>query len=304
MTQILRPISFGANPQGWVTQLGATTNLYESIDDITPDASDYVATEGLPPPPPGTSDTFPTPIMDGGGLYGAGLNDPTGSHLTAGMAAGAAVPRPGGVFTGMGMSTTRHIWDTWGTFANTVCARTTPPLAAASQVAEDWAYSNTTWTDGIARLAQAGYTPAQVSVVWIMVVSGDADNPRSPTVQIMEDVLVQIKARLVNVRQVFANTYPYGGYKTVSAEPGLWDSGLVFRQWILNHLGQSNPWLGWGPYLWANDGTPRSDGLTWLTSDYLQGGANIHLSDPQGRDKAADLMEAFFRFSPLTPWYR
>ncbi|CAN5780184.1 hypothetical protein BH20GEM1_BH20GEM1_17270 [soil metagenome] len=76
---------------------------------------------------------------------------------------------------------------------------------------------------------------------------------------------------------------------------------MAAREFILSHLGEGDPWIGWGPYLWANGSEPRSDGLVWLREDYREDG--LHLS-AQGLSKAAGMLDAWFKVSPLTGWYR
>jgi hypothetical protein len=60
-------------------------------------------------------------------------------------------------------------------------------------------------------------------------------------------------------------------------------------------------WLSWGPYLWADGLTPRSDGLTWSCSDFVTDGTHPSAS---GRATVADSLLAFFRRdATTTPWY-
>ncbi len=54
------------------------------------------------------------------------------------------------------------------------------------------------------------------------------------------------------------------------------------------------PWIGWGPYLWADGVNPRSDGLSWLSRDYAD---PVHLG-PSGVEKAAGLLLTLFKTSP------
>jgi hypothetical protein len=54
------------------------------------------------------------------------------------------------------------------------------------------------------------------------------------------------------------------------------------------------------PYFWANGLTPRSDGLTWLSSDYTDG---KHPS-VSGSTKVVDLMMNYFKASPFSQcWF-
>ncbi len=61
------------------------------------------------------------------------------------------------------------------------------------------------------------------------------------------------------------------------------------------------PWLAWGPYMWADGLTPRSDGLCWNTEDFQT--ENIHLSC-SGVEKYGNELLDFFLTSPFTaPWF-
>jgi hypothetical protein len=50
------------------------------------------------------------------------------------------------------------------------------------------------------------------------------------------------------------------------------------------------PWLAWGPYLWANETSPREDGLTWQPSDFEADGETL---SAQGARKSASLLLRF-----------
>jgi hypothetical protein len=52
------------------------------------------------------------------------------------------------------------------------------------------------------------------------------------------------------------------------------------------------PWMSWGSYDWANGLVGRSDGLIWACTDYKDG---VHPSQPQGREKDANLLLNFMK---------
>lgn len=65
---------------------------------------------------------------------------------------------------------------------------------------------------------------------------------------------------------------------------------------------EDTPWLGWGPYLWADGLEAREDGLDWACGDFVAGGTQLSSS---GEEKAAGPLLDFFRDSPFAaPWTR
>ncbi|MPZ13231.1 MAG: hypothetical protein GEU73_02180 [Chloroflexi bacterium] len=61
------------------------------------------------------------------------------------------------------------------------------------------------------------------------------------------------------------------------------------------------PWLAWGPYLWADGLTVRSDGLTWQCEDFRNDGT--HPSDSAQR-KVAELLLNFLVTDPMArEWF-
>jgi hypothetical protein len=69
----------------------------------------------------------------------------------------------------------------------------------------------------------------------------------------------------------------------------------------LNYDRGSTPWIAWGPYLWANGTTPRSDGLTWTPEDFQPNGKTL---SEQGAAKGAALLYQFLLHEPTAAWFR
>ena len=61
------------------------------------------------------------------------------------------------------------------------------------------------------------------------------------------------------------------------------------------------PWIAWGPYMWANGTKPRSDGLTWIRSEFEVDGFHPSTS---GETKIGQILLDFFTLSRHTGcWY-
>jgi lysophospholipase L1-like esterase len=65
--------------------------------------------------------------------------------------------------------------------------------------------------------------------------------------------------------------------------------------------GAAAPWVAWGPYLWADGLTPRTDGLTWACSELQNDGT--HPSDSGRQKVAAALLDFVQRDATARLWY-
>ena len=148
-----------------------------------------------------------------------------------------------------------------------------------------------------------------MQVVWVKLANlspssslPNADADAYHLITQWEDVLTVLKTRYPNLKQVFVAPRTYGGYGTTprSPEPYAYESGFGAQQFILNHFGETSPFVDWGPYLWADGVIPRSDGLVWLREDFEDDG--VHPS-ALGEAKVADMLQAFFQTSPATTWF-
>lgn len=251
-----------------------------------------------PAAPVAPSDSFPVPLLDSGGLYGEGRNLPPREHAAAGRAAAARVPETGAVVVALGMSITHTAFEGWAERAKTDAVLVNGACMRCTVFGWELA-RRPGWRRSLAALSAAGLTGADVDVVWLSVTR---EQDVAATAEDLERILVAIREVYPDVKQIFVSNRPYGGYRARgSAEPMAWEDGLAVRDFVRAHLGETDPWIGWGPDLWANRETARSDGLRWHRSDFLQDG--IHYS-PQGKTKVADLLRSYFETSPFTEWYR
>lgn len=206
--------------------------------------------------------------------------------------------------------------------------------AANTQVAKNWidnAKGNYTKCDQL--LSQVGLTPAQVQVV--MYEDANPNPQKSLTAStpcvagstedacFYENLLGRtaryVKQRYLNTKQMFLHSRTYGGYATgaLNPEPYAYEYGLSTKWLIQAQINQIRtgtvnqvagnlsytvaPWMAWGPYFWASGTTPRSDGLTWESGDFVADG--IHPSE-SGVLKVSNMMMDFYLNSSYSPWFR
>lgn len=176
-------------------------------------------------------------------------------------------------------------------------------------------------------LAAQGVTDRQVQVIWLKVVniapqvalpspSADAYNLQRS----MGNILRTLKIVYPNLQQVFVSSRIYAGYTTANnnPEPYAYESGFAVKWLIGAQVKQMKtgtvdpiagnldyrtvaPWVAWGPYMWASGTTPRSDGLTWIRSEFETDGFHPNTT---GETKVGQFLFNFFTQSRHTGcWY-
>lgn len=202
--------------------------------------------------------------------------------------------------------------------------------ARGGQTAMTWAVATSTnYAITQTRLTGAGVTEKQVQIAWVK--QADAN----PTVSlpasnadayVLEGLLASdvraMKTRYPNLKMVFLSSRIYGGYATsnLNPEPYAYEGGFAVK-WLIQAQvdqmasgavvdtiagdlddGTVAPWLAWGPYLWADGTNARSDGLTWVQSDFeTQDGTHPAQSAEQ---KVGGMLLSFFEGSGFTKcWF-
>jgi hypothetical protein len=176
-------------------------------------------------------------------------------------------------------------------------------------------------------LSDRGLSEAQVQVVWALhgnpspdVSLPDANADAFVLLRQFGDVLRAIKTRYPNIRLVFFSSRIYSCARSgLNPEPYAYESGFSVK-WLIeaqiNQLASGTvhpttgdlsyetgvaPWVAWGPYLWADNGNGRSDGLVWQDSDLA---SDCTHPSGSGAQKVADMLIDFFKTSPLTSgWF-
>ncbi len=179
------------------------------------------------------------------------------------------------------------------------------------------------------RLVPQGLSEAQVQVVWLKVANRDptsslpAQNADAYALETsMGGIARALKTRYPKIQMVFGSSRIYAGWATTATnpEPYAYESGFSVKWLILAQIAQMRnggvivdsragdlnyssvaPWLSWGPYLWADGLIPRSDGLTWPSSDFQSDGTH---PDQSGQQKVGTMLLDFFTSSPFSQcWF-
>ncbi|MEX2219980.1 MAG: hypothetical protein WD749_14605 [Phycisphaerales bacterium] len=179
-------------------------------------------------------------------------------------------------------------------------------------------------------LAPRGLTEAQVQIGWVKQAnpgpSASLPAANADAYQLtaqLGNIARAMKVRYPNLKIVFLSSRIYAGYATtaLNPEPHAYEGGFAAK-WVieaqiaqmaggpidpragdLNH-GTVAPWLAWGPYLWADGLTPRSDGLTWACNQFASDGTHPAPGPTGARSRVGQLLHEFFSTSPFsTPWF-
>ena len=197
--------------------------------------------------------------------------------------------------------------------------------AAGGRTADSWSSATSVEYDRIRTqvLQPRGLDEAQVAVVWLKVANPgplralpDTAADAYTLVRQQGLILRALRSRYSNLQQVFVSSRIYAGYAstTLNPEPYAYESGFSAKWLIEAQVTQMGggatdaragnlsypgtaPWVSWGPYLWADGTTARTDGLTWSTTDFAADGTHPATA---GRTKVATLLLDFFKASPHT----
>jgi hypothetical protein len=235
------------------------------------------------------------------------------------------------VLLSIGMSNTTQEWaakgrDNFRNLANRDPSKNPRLLivdgAQGGQDAAQWTnYFAVTWSNVLQRLVTNGANAYQVQVLWLKQALA---NPRiygafpAHAEALREDlelILRVAKQRFPNLALAYVSsrTRAYtNGLAGLNPEVFAFESGCAVR-WLLERQlrGQLNydpaqgqavaPWMAWGPYLWADGTTPRSDGFTWLCADLEN---DFTHPSTNGVAKVARQLLAFFKTDPTArPWF-
>lgn len=270
-----------------------------------------------------------------GGLYPNGSNQRPTSHNTAGLAiaqgimplsSSGEVDQTNGkiVWMSIGMSnTTQETQVFLSDMQNYPNKNPKLVLIDGAQGGQDInAINNSTasyWNTVANRLAAEGLTATQVQIIWFKEAEKQPTDTAFATYPNAlkakyKSVMQMLKVKYPNLKLVYLSSRIYAGYATtlLNPEPFAWYTGWTVKRLIedqingepaLTYSGNnpSSAWLAWGPYLWANGTTPRSDGLIWVPADCLSDGTHPSTT---GRQKVAQMLLQFFSTDETTkPWF-
>jgi hypothetical protein len=262
-----------------------------------------------------------------GGLYPDGANTPPLLHATLGDAKARLVtprntlglPDPDGaiVFLSIGMSNTRQHFGAFVPMSLSDPQRdpAVRPVNGAIGGQHAGLISNPNapyWSQVDEILASQGYTPAQVQAVWMLQA---IPGPVAPfpdhahhLVGLFDEIIDIMTLRFPNLKVVHLSNRIYAGYATTALNPEPWayENGFAVK-WTVEQrmqpaLAVAGPWVGWGPDLWADGTTPRSDGLTWECNDLAWDGTH---PSGAGANKAARGLRDFVHEDEIASlWYK
>ena len=275
-----------------------------------------------------------------GGLYPGGKNERPAAHEAAGLRQAKQVrpldadgkPSPDGkiVLLSVGMSNTSQASEGFRqllvkspgrnprlVFVNGAQGGMT---AFAIQDPNDKGRGTQYWDTVDQRLKAAGVSRAQVQVVWIKQADAGPNQGFPKYARTLEAELAKvvrvIAERFPNAKIVYLSSRTYGGYakSRLNPEPYAYESGFAVK-WLIEKQIKGDPalnydpakgpvkapWLSWGPYLWANGSTKRSDGFFYEEKDFAADGTH---ESPSGQAKVGRLLFEFFKTDETAwPWF-
>jgi hypothetical protein len=262
-----------------------------------------------------------------GGLYPNGKNSPPSAYKKAGVALGATVqpvdrngkPSTSGkiVMISIGMSNASRGFSEFIRLADAdpridsslLMIDSAREGADATQIAVT---CGDYWIHVGRQLQRCEISTAQVQVVWLKTALAHEPRGFPEKARLLQRALRTIveilRTKFSLLKLLYVSSRTYGGYSEtdLSPEPIAYESGFAVKWLIEERINdpspdRSMPWVSWGPYLWADGLSPRSDGLIWERGDFEPDG--VHPS-AQGALKVGTKLFEFFESDPSAqPWF-
>lgn len=271
-----------------------------------------------------------------GGLYPGGNNGRPAAHEAAGMALSQSIqplnkqgnPDANGVIVvaAIGMS---NLYQEFGAFID--IAQNDPdknpqvifnnmgnPGVTSQRMADP---DDVYWTSRVPKSLEKGdLSLEQVQVIWLKNSRGYPTEPFPEFAQLLQQDFIDIihiaHDTFPNLKMVYLSSRIYAGYATsdLNPEPYAFQSGFSVK-WLIESQINGDPalnfdpaqgavkapWLSWGPYMWADGTTPRTDGLTWACGDFESDGVHPSAS---GEEKVAISLLNYFKTNSITKnWF-
>lgn len=165
-------------------------------------------------------------------------------------------------------------------------------------------FSDEYWAWLKAKMVKWVITPAQVQVLFLKnSVKGGAEEWEYEG--LLEEQIFRACAEFPNLKQIFISSAIYSGYANKPlprSEPQAHDEGVAVGNVLADAANwEDMPWIGPGPYLWADGEVQRGDGLEWRCIDFEFDG--VH-PGPLAEAKVAEMYFRFLQTSPVTQWFR
>ena len=259
-----------------------------------------------------------------GGLYPGGRNAPSARYLKKGLASARRVAplgpdgrpaRDGAiVLLSIGMSNTTQEFSVFKRLGD-ADPRKSPRVAIVdgAQGGQDAVRISDPqapfWANIDNRLRASGVTRLQVQAAWVKQAIAGPREPFPADARRLQGALRNIvgilRSRFPNLRLVYFSSRIYAGYASTSLnpEPYAYQSAFAVKWTVQDRIEGKlrGPWLGWGPYLWADGTKGRGDGHVWTCEDLGSDGTHPSRS---GAEKVASLLLRFFTSNRTTrTWF-
>jgi hypothetical protein len=161
--------------------------------------------------------------------------------------------------------------------------------------------SSSYWGHVDGELRADNVTAKQVQAVWLkQALRGTSETFPDDAKHLqaaLTDIVEILTDKFPNLRLVYVSSRIYAGYaeKGPNPEPFAYQGGFGVKWLIEERMEDSpnaRPWVGWGPYMWADGLNERNDGLTWSCDNFESDG--IHPSS-SGEEKVAKRIMAFLK---------